>query len=222
MANITSADKLITLTGLGAFKAKILEKITDSSYNDTEVRGLITANTNKINTLNAGSTTSGSVDYKIAQAKTDVTQQINAAISSVYKPKGSIAFASLPALTSAVVGDVYNVTDAFTTTSDFVDGASKKYPAGTNVVCVDISGTKKWDALSGVTDLSAYCTTATVNSKVATAKSEAISEAKTYSDTQDTATLNTAKSYTDTEAAKCVKYTDITIATTAEVEALFS
>lgn len=222
MANITSTDKIITLTGLSAFKAKMLEQISTSAYDDTEIRGLITANTNKINTLNGSSTTSGSVDYKIAQAKNQITQQINSAVSSVYKPKGSIAFASLPALTSAVVGDVYNVTDAFTSTADFVDGAGKKYPASTNVVCVDISGAKKWDALSGVTDLSAYCTTATVDSKITTAKSAAISESKTYADTKDASTLSSAKAYTDTEAAKCVKYTDVTLATTAEVEALFS
>ena len=51
MANITSTDKLITLTGLNAFKAKMLQKITESQYDDTEVRGLISTNKTSISTL---------------------------------------------------------------------------------------------------------------------------------------------------------------------------
>ena len=34
-------------------------------------------------------------------------------------------------------GNVYNITDAFTSTADFVEGAGKKYTAGTNVVIVE-------------------------------------------------------------------------------------
>lgn len=239
MANITPTDKLITLSGLDAFRAKILQQISASAYDDADVRGLITANTNKINTLNGNSTTSGSVDYKIAQAKTDITEQINAAVSSVYKPKGSIAFASLPALSSVAVGDVYNVTDAFTTTADFVDGASKKYPAGTNVVCIDVSGAKKWDALSGITDLSEYCTmefiantlssyptTDSVSGMVETAKQEAVMDAASqtapYIDSAVANTISIANEYTDTAVANCVKYSDVTLATTTEIEALFT
>ena len=51
-------------------------------------------------------------------------------------------------------------TDAFTTTSDFVEGAGKSYPAGTNIVCINTatSGTAvyKWDVLTGMVDLSGY------------------------------------------------------------------
>ena len=66
-------------------------------------------------------------------------EEINNKISSVYKIKGSIAFASLTSalLVKANEGNVYNVTDAFTTNELFVEGAGKKHTAGTNVVIVE-------------------------------------------------------------------------------------
>ena len=88
---------------------------------------------------------------------TNVNSLIAAAVAGAYKAKGSVAFASLPALESATIGDVYNVTDQFSTTTDFMEGAGKSYSAGTNVVCVDAgSGTKKWDVLAGFVDLAGY------------------------------------------------------------------
>lgn len=77
--------------------------------------------------------------------------------ASAYTPKGSVAFANLPALDASREGFVYNITDAFTTTSDFVEGAGASYPAGTNVVIINTTGsTYKYDCLSGIVDLSAY------------------------------------------------------------------
>ena len=89
---------------------------------------------------------------------TNVNALISAAVSGAYKAKGSSDFASIPQLTSAAIGDVYNVTDAFNTTADFVEGAGKSYGAGTNIVCVDSdgSGTKKWDVLAGFVNLTEY------------------------------------------------------------------
>ena len=95
-----------------------------------------------------------------AYTKTEVDNKVDAAVSSVYRPGGSVAFANLPALAEANVGKVVNVTDAFTTTADFVEGAGKSYPAGTNVVVCDVgsagSPSYKFDALSGNIDLSTY------------------------------------------------------------------
>lgn len=103
-----------------------------------------------------GFATTTAMNSAIGAAKTEMQSAINAAVSSVYEPKGSVAFASLPALAAGMVGDVYNVTDAFTTTASFVEGAGKKYPAGTNVVCVADGDAQKWDVLSGMVDLSGY------------------------------------------------------------------
>lgn len=91
------------------------------------------------------------------QTASDVSTAIDNKISSTYKAKGSVAFANLPALTSANEGNVYNITDSFTTTSDFVEGAGNDYPAGTNVVIINTTGTTyKYDVLSGFVDLSDY------------------------------------------------------------------
>ena len=68
-------------------------------------------------------------------------------IVSVYKAKGSIPFEYLPLASEASVGDVYNITNDFTTNNYFVEGMGKNYPAGANVVCVDSSGIKLWDVL---------------------------------------------------------------------------
>lgn len=96
-----------------------------------------------------------------ADASTVYTKaEVDGIISAVYKPAGSVAFANLPALSVSVLGNVYNVTNAFTTTADFVEGAGKKHPAGTNVVVVahDNDGTTeyKFDVLAGFVDLSGY------------------------------------------------------------------
>lgn len=85
---------------------------------------------------------------------------LDAAIVGALKPKGSVAFANLPALTAANLNNVYNVTDAFTTTADFVEGAGKDYPAGTEVAIInngtDASPVYKYSVYSGFIDLSDY------------------------------------------------------------------
>lgn len=90
--------------------------------------------------------------YGITDAYTK--EELNAKISAVYKPAGSVAFADLPALAENVLGNVYNVTNAFTTTDSFVEGAGNKYPKGTNVVVVKSGEDYKFDVLAGFVDLS--------------------------------------------------------------------
>ena len=85
---------------------------------------------------------------------TDTKEELNAKISAVYKPAGSVAFADLPTLAENVLGNVYNVTNAFTTTDSFVEGAGNKYPKGTNVVVVKSGEDYKFDVLAGFVDLS--------------------------------------------------------------------
>jgi len=60
-------------------------------------------------------------------------------LNGAYILKGSVAFASLPAsLTAGMTGNVYNVTDAFTTDSRFIT-PGQEYPAGTNIAVADLS-----------------------------------------------------------------------------------
>lgn len=120
--------------------------------NAAQVEAAVTAGTTGM----ATQTWVGEQGYETAA---NVDSKIAAAISAVYKPQGSAAFASLPALSADVEGFVYNVTDAFVTDESFVEGAGASYPAGTNVVCVEVDGGFKWDVLTGMYDLTPYAKT---------------------------------------------------------------
>ena len=84
--------------------------------------------------------------------------EVDAKTTSAFVPGGSVAFADLPALSASVLGKVYNVTDAFTTTADFVEGAGKSIEAGTNVAVIntgtDADPVYKYDASSVMIDTS--------------------------------------------------------------------
>lgn len=107
--------------------------------------------------------------YTKTEADSKIDSKIATAISSTYKPAGSTMFSFLPSVGADQEGKVYNIIDEFTTTEDFVEGAGNKYPAGTNIVCIDTddAGTYKWDVLAGFVDLSGYETTADVTTKLA-------------------------------------------------------
>ena len=77
-------------------------------------------------------------------------------ISTVYIPSGSSTFVNLPTPSKDLIGHVYNVTDAFTTTSSFLEGSGKTYPAGTNVVIILNNESYLYDVLAGFIDLSPY------------------------------------------------------------------
>lgn len=103
--------------------------------------------------------------------KQQTDDKISGALSSVYKPAGSVAFASLPTPGADNLGNVYNVTDEFTTDDRFVEGTGQEYPAGTNVAVVETSSepaTYKFDVMSGFVDLSGYLTTETASATYAT------------------------------------------------------
>lgn len=71
--------------------------------------------------------------------RTQADAAIAAAVASSFKPKASVASASALPATGNTIGDVRNVQDT-----------------GMNYVWVDVDGTAKWDALSGIVDLTPY------------------------------------------------------------------
>ena len=79
--------------------------------------------------------------YYYRQAKS-----ISESFAGALRPMGTVAFASLPALTTAAAGDMYNISDEFTTTDDFKEGAGNTVPAGANVYKTSDG---KWDVLAG-------------------------------------------------------------------------
>lgn len=79
------------------------------------------------------------VSYTNATALMTAIGQKLLALNGAYVVKGNSTFENLPStLTSTMNGYVYNITNDFTTTADFVEGAGKDYPAGTNVVIVNL------------------------------------------------------------------------------------
>lgn len=109
-------------------------------------------------------TTDDSSVVNYGQLKDSIATQV----SSVYKAKGSIAdISALPTPDKDHEGFVYNIENEFTTTDLFVEGAGKTYPAGTNVVIVNTTGTEyKYDVLAGMVDLSNYATKTELSGKL--------------------------------------------------------
>lgn len=87
--------------------------------------------------------TNAALALKADKSDTYTKAQVDAKLSGAYKVKGSSTFEALPK-DNNVVGDVYNITNAFN-----LDG--KHYDAGTNVVWTEDG----WDALSGSFDTTA-------------------------------------------------------------------
>ena len=73
-------------------------------------------------------------------------QAIAESFSGALRPMGTVTFENLPPLAQADSGDMYNVSNQFTTTSDFVEGAGIVVPLGSNVYKT-VGG--KWDVLAG-------------------------------------------------------------------------
>lgn len=96
---------------------------------------------NKI--TNHTAATNAALALKADKSDTYTKAQVDAKLSGAYKVKGSRTFETLPK-DNNVVGDVYNITNAFNL-------GGKHYDAGTNVVWTE----EGWDALSGSFDTTA-------------------------------------------------------------------
>ena len=96
---------------------------------------------NKI--TNHTAATNAALALKADKSDTYTKEQVDAKLSGAYKVKGSSTFEALPK-DNNVVGDVYNITNAFNL-------GGKHYDAGTNVVWTE----EGWDALSGSFDTTA-------------------------------------------------------------------
>lgn len=107
----------------------------------------------KTDVVNNLTTTNTSKALSAAQGKA-LNDKISA-LGSVYRIKGSKTnISEVLALTDAKLGDVWNITSAFTI-------GGKPYPANTNVVCIAEWSTSttpqnNWDPLGGTVDLSTY------------------------------------------------------------------
>lgn len=114
--------------------AAILVETNRAKAKEGELDNKITNHTNATNAALA---------LKADKSDTYTKAQVDAKLSGAYKVKGSSTFEALPK-DNNVVGDVYNITNAFNL-------GGKHYDAGTNVVWTEDG----WDALSGSFDTAA-------------------------------------------------------------------
>lgn len=122
------------------------------------------AEVNVMTGITIGSTTvsPGSSDSKKANITTAIDDYFGEKISSAIIPRGTKA--TVPSLSNEGIGNMYNMSAAFTIDNTFVEyeaGVTKTYPAGTNIYVVNTAATgqtavKKWDVLAGFVDLSGY------------------------------------------------------------------
>ena len=142
MANanaITNPTNLVDISLLNYFEGKLAQKYQTQAI--AAISGL----------------TATTVEGALAEILGKIT-----ALPSAIVPKGTKAFEGLNPSTDLVegcVGFMWNISDAFTTTADFVEGAGKSIPAGANVYVANPStGVYKYDVFQGMVDLSNYKT----------------------------------------------------------------
>ena len=128
------------------------ESMSTASTKASEAAQSATAAANSASTATskaaAASTSASNAATSEANAKKyyEQAKAISESFSGALRPMGTVTFANLPSVSSASAGDMYNISDEFVTTSDFVEGAGITEPAGSNVYKTEAG---KWDVLAG-------------------------------------------------------------------------
>ena len=100
---------------------------------------------------NAAASADTAQNYAVADTNSakyyyEQARRISESFSGALRPMGTVTFANLPALSEADGGSMYNISDQFTTTAEFKEGAGNTIPAGANVYKTEDG---KWDVLAG-------------------------------------------------------------------------
>jgi hypothetical protein len=153
LQNVSSTK--VSFTGIRFSDSKLYSKnisvtISGSNYTDmtiTNVSRFVPAINNTL--------TSTSTSEALSAAQGKALNDRISGLGNVYRVMGTKTnLSDVLALINAKVGDVWNVTNAFTL-------GGKPYPANTNVVCITATSSSdhdegNWDPLGGTVDLSVY------------------------------------------------------------------
>lgn len=142
------------VTADGKVKAKILDgSITENMLQPNylaEIKvesGKAETNAIKSQSYAVGGTASRqNEDIDNARYYYEQAKSISESFSGALKPMGTVTFDNLPSLSNVTEGDMYNVSDQFTTTSSFKEGSGNTIPAGSNVYKTSDGF---WDVLAG-------------------------------------------------------------------------
>lgn len=140
----------IRFAGFNLYSKNVSVTISGSNYTNMTV-----AQGSRFVPVINNTLTSTSTSEALSAAQGKALNDRISGLGSVYRVKGTKTnLSDVLALTNAKVGDVWNVTNAFTL-------GGKPYPANTNVVCITATSSSdhdegNWDPLGGTVDLSTY------------------------------------------------------------------
>ena len=139
----TSADN-------AAGSANIANEKANSAANSATI-AVSNSNAAQQYASNAAASADTAQNYAVADTDSakyyyEQARRISESFSGALRPMGTVTFANLPALSEADGGSMYNISDQFTTTNDFKEGAGNVIPAGANVYKTEDG---KWDVLAG-------------------------------------------------------------------------
>ena len=138
--SLTNPTKYVSVQRLSRFETKLAQKYQTQAI--TAITGLEAT----------------TVEGALAELLGKITSLPSAII-----PKGTRTFSQLAPATDLAAGSLgfmWNISDAFTTTADFAEGAGHSIPAGANVYVANVGTTAepsyKYDIFQGMYDLSGY------------------------------------------------------------------
>lgn len=149
------SDTKVSFTGIKFADFNLYSKsvsVTISGSNYTNMT--VTQGSRLVPAIN-NTLTSTSTNVALSAAQGKALNDKISGLGNVYRVRGTKTnLSEVLALTDARVGDVWNVTNAFTL-------GGKPYPANTNIVCITATSASdhdegNWDPLGGTVDLSVY------------------------------------------------------------------
>lgn len=165
LVDSSSDDWVITLQGVSATKVSftgirfagfnLYSKNISVTISGSNYTNMTVAQGNRFVPAINNTLTSTSTSEALSAAQGKALNDRISGLGNVYRVKGTKTnLSDVLALTDAKVGDVWNVTNAFTL-------GGKPYPANTNVVCIAATSSSdhdegNWDPLGGTVDLSTY------------------------------------------------------------------
>lgn len=156
----------IRFAGFNLYSKNISVTISGSNYTNMTV-----AQGNRFVPAINNTLTSTSTSEALSAAQGKALNDRISGLGNVYRVKGTKTnLSDVLALTDAKVGDVWNVTNAFTL-------GGKPYPANTNVVCITATSSSdhdegNWDPLGGTVDLSTYVPKSSIVDNLSTSDSK--------------------------------------------------
>jgi hypothetical protein len=149
------SDTKVSFTGIRFAGSNLYSKNISVTISGSNYTNMTVAQSSRLVPAINNTLTSTSTSEALSAAQGKALNDRISGLGSVYKVKGTKTnFSDVLALTNANVGDVWNVTNAFTL-------SGKPYPANTNVVCITATSSSdhdegNWDPLGGTVDLSTY------------------------------------------------------------------